>query len=538
MVQGRNPSGRVRPGFRLDIDPALVERFQGYLTDESRMKGSADLVAFPESEAEVAQTLGEASRLGAKVTVSAGRTGVVGGAVPLGGWGLSVEGMNQVSDFSWDQESGEFRLKVGPGLPLDKIQRAIRSAHFPFSQPPDSRTEALLEEFRGQSTRWIFAPDPTETTAQIGGMVASNASGARTFAFGSTRDHVRGLTIVLSDRTVLNLTRSACHNDNGRISIQRPDGSVIMVPQPSYRIPRTKHAAGYFTAPKLDPIDLFIGSEGTLGVITEIEIALCRIDGQEAEVIAFFPDFLSGCRYVSAIRSHRESAGFDIESIEYLCADSLALLGKSMPAHGISNRFPEDGSVAVFTGIRIKEDVAEALSTVGRFISESGGNFDESLAAYGPVDLARIKHARHAIPESINAMVAKIKEVHPKITKLGTDMSVPDEFLTEVMQMYSRYLSEANLRFFIFGHIGNNHLHVNIIPRNPAEYDRGRSIYLDFARNVVGMGGSVSAEHGIGKLKKYLLETQFSGKALDEMKRVKRAMDPSLMLGYGTLFEF
>ncbi|RCK78102.1 MAG: Glycolate dehydrogenase [Candidatus Ozemobacter sibiricus] len=571
VVVGRPATGSVRAGFEGWADPAAVGAYPGYLTDESRLQGRADLVAFPESEAEVVQLLQEAARADATVTVSAGRTGVVGGAVPPGGWVLSVERLDRVDRFTWDQASGEFRLRVGAGVPLAVLRRAIRSGRFPFAAPPDSVTCALLEEFRAQSTRWVFPPDPTEATAQIGGMAASNASGARTFAFGPTRAWVRGLTVVLADGLVLDLARGEHRRGPGQAwQISRAVGAgapvdagpspILTVPAPTWRIPAIKHAAGYFAAPggaPTDLLDLFIGSEGTLGVITAVEIALRRVEGLPVEVVAFFPHRRAACRFVHLMRAHRDDPAFVVEALEYLCADSLALLQAHVeptlrrgsrtacrpaapsisPNHGVDGSFGVDQTVAVFVGLRLRREVAPGLAAVDRLIAEAGGLVEASLAAVGPVDQARLEHLRHALPETVNRLIASLREVHPGITKLGTDMAVPDEHLEAVMDLYAARLREAGLRHVMFGHIGNNHLHVNIIPRTPAEYDRGRALYLEFAREIVALGGSVSAEHGIGKLKKYLLPAQFDAQTLAAMRGLKRALDPAGRLGPGTLFE-
>lgn len=541
-LSGRSPRGAIRPGFPPEPAPEEVERLAGYLADESRLRGNADLVAFPESEAEVAALVREAGRRGAGVTVSAGRTGVVGGAVPLGGWVLSVERLDRVHGFTWHQQAREFRLRVGAGLPLDRLQRAIRAGRFPFAEPPDLSTRALLEEFRPVSTRWAFPPDPTETTARLGGMVASNASGARTFAFGPTRAHVRGLTVVLADGIVLDLPRGTSMGWTGQgWTLRRPDGSTVTIPAPVYGLPPTKHAAGYFTAPggtgPVDPVDLFIGSEGTLGVITEVEIALRPLDGQEAEVVALFPGVGEACRYVDLMRAHREEPGFAVEALEYMDAASLGLLQGAVLPGEVSNRLPGGTTVAVFTGLRLKKGVADPLDAVARLIDEAGGSAGDSLAGVGGVDIARLKRIRHALPETINALVARVRERHPGITKLATDMAVPDRHLSEVMALYDADLRAAGLPHYIFGHIGNNHLHVNIVPRDPDDYGRGRDLYAGFARRVVAMAGSVSAEHGIGKLKKYLMPAQFGPDALESMKRLRRALDPDLRLGCGTLFD-
>ncbi|MBT3291880.1 MAG: FAD-binding oxidoreductase, partial [Victivallales bacterium] len=125
---------------------------------------------------------------------------------------------------------------------------------------------------------------------------------------------------------------------------------------------------------------------------------------------------------------------------------------------------------------------------------------------------------------------------HPDITKLGTDMAVPDEHLGTILAIYREKLAAADLPYVIFGHIGNNHLHVNILPRNPADYQKGWDLYHEFAQTVVDLGGSPAAEHGIGKLKTDFLETLVGTQGIQEMRAVKRLFDTDELLGVGTLF--
>jgi D-lactate dehydrogenase (cytochrome) len=115
-------------------------------------------------------------------------------------------------------------------------------------------------------------------------------------------------------------------------------------------------------------------------------------------------------------------------------------------------------------------------------------------------------------------------------------MSVPDNELENVMRMYHEGLAQAGLEYVIFGHIGNNHVHVNILPRSMAEYAKGKALYLDWARQVVAMGGSVSAEHGIGKIKTEFLKLMVGDTGIAEMRKLKALFDSNGLLNPGNLF--
>ena len=146
-----------------------------------------------------------------------------------------------------------------------------------------------------------------------------------------------------------------------------------------------------------------------------------------------------------------------------------------------------------------------------------------------------MKAVRHLIPESVNTLIAQRKQQYPRVHKLGTDMAVPDEHLETIIAYYKELLDKAGLEYIIFGHIGDNHLHVNILPRTDDEVDQGMELYRRFAKRAVELGGTVSAEHGIGKLKRQFLHIMYGDPGLQEMAEVKRALDPEWILNPGNM---
>ena len=116
-------------------------------------------------------------------------------------------------------------------------------------------------------------------------------------------------------------------------------------------------------------------------------------------------------------------------------------------------------------------------------------------------------------------------------------MAVPNSKLKEVMKLYNKTLEDSNLESVIFGHIGDNHLHVNIIPKNMDDYKKGKELYNSWAEKIVSMGGTISAEHGVGKLKTSLFKQMVGTSGLKEMKSLKLLFDPDNRLNFGNLFE-
>jgi D-lactate dehydrogenase (cytochrome) len=199
----------------------------------------------------------------------------------------------------------------------------------------------------------------------------------------------------------------------------------------------------------------------------------------------------------------------------------------------------KDHESAVFSEIcfNSEEEFAEIFEILGTLAAECGGDIEDSSAGVEPKDLRDIKMFRHAIPEMINATIAKRKIQHPGLHKVATDMAVPDEFLKPVFRLYKDVLLGEGLDFAIFGHVGNNHFHVNILPADEAQLAKAKKAYLEIAKQVVQMQGAVSAEHGIGRIKKEFLEIQYSAEILKDFAKIKAAFDPKFLMNQEVLFD-
>src|SRR5438046_5723627 len=228
------------------------DEIQDFLSDASYLRGgSAERVVFPETAEDVDEILARATREGTPITVSGAGTGTVAGRVPFGGTVIATDKLNHIKQISHDKQGGG-RAIAEAGVILRDLQRAVDA-------------EGLM-----------YPPDPTERGCFLGGTVATNASGSRTFKYGPTRKYVERLKIALATGAVIDLRRGQMHADaQGRIKIPFASGRAIEAQLPTYRMPEVrKHASGYYVAPEMDVVDLFIGSEGTLGVIVEIEVRL------------------------------------------------------------------------------------------------------------------------------------------------------------------------------------------------------------------------------------------------------------------------
>jgi FAD/FMN-containing dehydrogenase len=434
------------------------------LEDASGFQGEADRVMTPASEEELVEIVRTVSGDAVPLTIAGARTGLTGGSVPqAGGWAVSLEKFRRL-------EIRPGKAVVGAGLSLDALQQeAARSGQF-------------------------YAPDPTERTASIGGTIATNASGSRSFRYGSTRSHVLGLRIALMDGRMLQVQRG-----------DPVDFDVASLPLPN----TTKNTAGYPLAPGMDWIDLFTGSEGTLGIVLEAELQLLPAP---ADVLAGIVFLISDGAALDVVDAWRRIPG--LRMIEYFDANSLDFLRPHYP--------------------EIPSRAAAAL-----LIEQEEGDVDfwadhapeDSWFAASDQDRERFRRFRHALPELVNDTMRR-----RGFMKLGSDYAVPIARNREMLAFYHAELMQQSLDYVIFGHIGDAHVHVNILPKSPAEFDAGQRLMLHFARHAVALGGTVSAEHGLGKRKAHLLELQYTPLQIQAMKEVKRRLDPQWLLNRGNLF--
>ena len=485
------------------------EEFQDYLTDASNMPGGhAERLFLPESTKEVAEILREAFENGTLVTVSGARTGTVGGAIPFGGSVVSLERLNKLG---LNADAG--RITCGAGTILVDVQKAADAAGL------------------------FYPPDPTEWSCQIGGTIATNASGARSFKYGATREFVEALTIVLADGDILNVRRGDRFSDSdGNIELTTKSGRQISFRVPTYPRPDVrKNVSGYFNKEPLDAIDIFIGSEGTLGIITECELSLLPKPQGFFSGIVFFANEADLLKFVSAARTlsfetRTDEAARSLPNaslIEYFDANSLRFIHEKFP------ETPENMAGAIFFEQETTlENEDELLEKWNALLEEHNADLDVSWFTTGEADREKMREFRHALPVSVNERIARYKQ-----KKVGTDMAVPDDKFRNFLRFYKELFDGSGIDYVIFGHIGDNHLHANLLPKDADEAQKARHLYGRCIAQAIMLGGTVSAEHGIGKLKRHYLYVMMGERYLNEMAEIKRAFDPKGILGRGNMFE-
>jgi len=462
------------------------EQILGYLEDASNLRfGKADKVYVPQSEEEVLQAVKECADKGVPLTISAGGTGTVGARIPCNGAILSVERLNQI--LSIDAESRRATLQAG-----------VIIADF-------------LKTLDKQNL--FYPPFPTERTAFIGGNVSTNASGEYSYRFGSTRKYVQKIKVILSSGKIWEIRRGEFLADKQGF-IQVEDDFRIKIP--NYKSPSLKSTAGYFSEAGMDLIDLFIGSEGTLGIITEVEVSLIPALSSPFNMVVFISEAGDPLKFLAEVKSNSKLRPL---SLEFLDQNSLGFLQKDFSnipnckyAFYIEEEQEEDS-------LENWLDLLEKHPVLDTWVGEDSKNYQKLI------------DFRHKLPENINEHFKKLQ-----MPKTAFDIAVPEDYFPELYTHYMRITQETKIQYVLFGHIGENHLHLNFFPKDSAEKQLLEKVYQETIQKVGPAGGTISAEHGIGKMKHKYLEMMYGKEGILEMVRVKKELDPYTILGLDNIF--
>jgi D-lactate dehydrogenase (cytochrome) len=421
-------------------------------------------------------------------------------------------------------------------------------------------TAAAIQEHLAARGAW-FPPAPTFTGACAGGLAATNAAGAATFKYGSSRDWVEALTVVLADGSIVRVCRGETFATGGHLEV-----AGRRVPIPHYAMPAVvKRSAGYYAARGMDAVDLFVGSEGTLGVVVEVTFRVLAPAPAFALALVFCDSEDQGITLAAALRDaslatwrRGDPKGVDVAAIEHMdrrcieilvedgitarervtvpaTAQMLMLVQLELPAGTTSEAAYEQ------IGAALTKDVEETpLVRFCRLLEDAGVLAGTELAM--PGDHRRIEQLlriREAVPLGVNGRVGRAKRtVDGRIAKTAADMIVPFERFAEMNAIYRRGFESRGLDYAIWGHVSDGNVHPNVIPRSFDDVERGYDAILEFGREVARLGGCPLAEHGVGRnpVKQELLRQLYGDEGIEEMRAVKRALDPEWKLSPGVIF--
>ncbi len=537
-----------------------------YLEDAAHFPGGSTIgVVRPTSLEELAASLDTSQ----PVLPVGAQSSLTGGATPSGEVVLSTERLTHL------QVAGD-HVVAAAGVTLQSIQ------------------DVLLP-----SGRW-FPPVPTYLGATVGGAVSTCAAGAATFKYGTVRAWVDAITVVLTGGDVLEIERGqSMASPEGVFDIETSSGARHVI-VPAIRMPDVpKRSAGYFAAPGMDLIDLFIGSEGTLGVIASARLRTVRRPtlvcrwlvpvASERSAIALAGELRQASRDTWATG---DVNGVDISAIEHLDARSLALVREDGVDRRLNLTFPTDASVVLLveqelSANHVAKNVDPATTMPSGTVPGDSPHpattmplgtvpgdspqlwaalenardpgapdspivrFCRTLDRHGALDHAEVAlpsderraaafaELREAVPTAVNRRVALARhQLDPQISKTAADMIVPFDRFEDMMAVCRTLFAERGLDLAVWGHISDGNVHPNLIPRSYDDVIAGRAAILELGRSVIEMGGCPLAEHGVGRhpVKQALLHMMYGTEGVDAMRRVKRALDPDGWLAPGVIF--
>ncbi len=432
----------------------ISPKTQSFLHDESQMAGFADGIAFPETAEELVSVIRASAESDVQLTVQGARTGLVGGAVPQGGWVINLSKMNAAPEFK--EAEGRTLLHVQAGVTLEQI------------------------EITAASRGLFFVPNPTELTATIGGMFATGASGMSDLRYGASSQFVHRLRWVTPAGDIWDIRRGEyCIDESG---CTLPDGQ---------RLGLCGHA-------RCDLIDFLFGSEGRLGIAAELDLLLLPLYKECWGVVYFFVDKESAVKFTLGLAAWRQSHTDLLFAAEYYNSDALAMLGASQrTAQQSLPAFPQDALAALYVELRGDDGTTleEALEEHLALFAEADGDDAHTWAENGS-GVHRLRDMRHTLTESLTTALSG------DAMKWELDFAAPPERFADTLHTCEHELEKHGLSSIIYGHLLQNRLHVALSPQTEEEREAAGQVLSALAARLVQTGGKLAAEYGIGKIRR------------------------------------
>ena len=318
------------------------------------------------------------------------------------------------------------------------------------------------------------------------------------------------------------------------LTLTTQSGKTITLQIPDYTFPAVKNASGYFVKKDMDAIDLFIGSEGTLGIITKIKLKLLPQPEDTISCVLFFDDETTALNFLEEARDtsyqnkkNNINDNINALALEFFDERALKFLAKDFSA------IPENAQAAIWFEQESTSDIFDTLlESWNNLMQKHNVNEETAWFAFSDADKEKIKDFRHAISWKVNEYVAR-----NNFRKLGTDVAVPDKVFRDFYFTLQNWAKQSNIDSVAYGHFGNSHIHLNFLPKNNDEFNEGKKLYKQICEEAVKLGGTISAEHGIGKAKRDYLLMMYGESNIRKMAALKKSLDPNLILGIGNIFQ-
>jgi glycolate oxidase len=454
----------------------LEKRFRGkiisskdkllrFSRDESSYQGSVPIAIFkPTTTADVSKFMKFCFKNNVKVTVRGAGSSLSGSSVPDGRCVvLDMSGLNRIIETNIEDRC----VIAEPGVILNKLNSHL--SKYGYFYPPDPGSSAF---------------------ATVGGTVSTNAGGLRAVTYGTTKEWVLGLELVLADGTVIKT------------------GEKVL-----------KRSMGY------DLTALIVASEGTLGVITKAILKIWPKPEATGMIVSHFANIADAGNVIARVNR----AGIIPLTAEFVDRKAMDIMQSS---GGV--KFPDNANYTVLIElISTKESIAKQLDKVEKLMAKCG-----ALKS----DIAKTKQRMEKLYASRKYIFTAMKKSADKMNQglMIADVVVPVSELSKALPEMQRVIKKCGLEVVLFGHIGDGNVHANIL-YSIKQYKLVENLEESLGRIAIRHNGSVSGEHGIGMLKKKLLKEEFGERNTLEnlvlMKRIKHAFDPRGILNKGKIFD-
>src|SRR3989338_4318256 len=463
-----------------DIIPKNDPRIESYREDTMH-RGDPDAVVRARDEREVKEVLQFCFEHRIPVTICGSQTSMTGASVAEEGLLLSTERLEGL--ISLDQDTRGTTATFRGGTITADVQRLVEEAGYFYPVAPTSRE-----------------------SCRIAANVATNASGEDSYKYGPCRTYVRRLKVLLAD------------------------GSERVIERPRDHIPsQERNRAGYMLQ-GAQPLDLFIGSEGTLGLITEVTLDLLPRSPSFFAMLLPFSDQRKGLHALIDLTQKRTQS---LRALEFVDDEAC----RTMKTHPDFPPALREARALIYLKQewRDERERAQLLSWWCEWIEKQGENAEIAFVATTEKKRKMLQAFRHHIPKTVNEEARKYWSQGGG--KIGSDWWVPVKHLMEITDFFYTEVAKAGLRGMAYAHMGSGHPHTNIVTKNREEYQKGMQILRKCCEKAVFFGGGVAGEHGIGKIHRDLLCIQHSSAMISQMKKWKQEYDSHFLLGRGNLFD-
>ncbi len=475
----------------------IMPHYQSYLSDESQLSGFSNDIVFPDNMDDICNILKQVNKDGKTVTVQGARTGVVGGAVPQGGLVLNVSKMNRILDKT--ENANAFTLRVQAGVTLEQIEEAANADDL------------------------FFAPNPTEATATIGGVFASNALGPNGLFYGASSTHIQALSWITPRGERWALARGNYRFKANKCAL--PDGAEIVIPAD------LPHSPVKFFDESMDLIDFLAGSEGALGLAAEFELKLLPLPKEVWGVVYFFNNAEQASAFAKKLFDWKKNEhNADLIAAEFYDSGVVKLIDASRQSCALLKNlpsFPKNVSAAIYTELSGDngETLEEALMQHLDYFSHVGGEEENTWAESGFSSIRRFRELRHAIPSILNEMVTPDLENQQK--RWETDFSGAPEMFDDFLKIYNQTRADVGLKRLIYGHILQNNMHLALLPETPEQQRICKDLVYRISQWVMQNNGFLITENGIGLLKQSLVHDFMPAKVADTIEKIRLHFDPN-----------